>query len=261
MEAKQQMPSSLTGITTPLTWKDYPGLVNIGPLWFALMLLVFDLGYAALRLPTKRHASQQQSPAAAPRYWAIGAFVLVLALASFLLRIVWPLGKYVLSFPSLAYLPEYLSFFILGTIAARRDWLHAIPSRMGWVGFAMALGASIMLFPLSLTGLKFFVGGGSWQSAVYALWDSTFSVGISLALIVFFRRFFNRQGRLGQFLSRHAFTVYIIHPPILVLLAIALRHLQLQHLLKFGLLAIIAVPVCFAAAFLVRKIPLASRVV
>jgi glucan biosynthesis protein C len=125
----------------------------------------------------------------------------------------------------------------------------------------MALGASLVLFPVSLVGQTKFLGGGTWQSAVYALWDSTFSVGVCLALIVFFRRFFNRQGRLGRFLSRHAFAVYIIHPPILVLLAIALRNLQLEHLLKFGLLAIVAVPVCFAVAFLVRKIPLASRVV
>jgi glucan biosynthesis protein C len=256
-----QMPSSLTGITTPLTWQNYPGLINIGPLWFALMLLVFDFGYAALRLAARRLAAQPESPAAAPRYWAMGLFVLGLALVSYLIRIVWPLGKYVLSFPTLAYLPQYLSFFILGTIAVRRDWLRTIPSRMGWVGLGVALGASIILFPLSLTGTVKFVGGGTWQSAVYTLWDSTSSVGICLALIVFFRRFFNRQGRLGGFLSRHAFTVYVIHPPILVLLAIALRSLQLEHVLKFGLLAIIAVPACFALAFLVRKIPLASRVV
>jgi glucan biosynthesis protein C len=61
----------------------------------------------------------------------------------------------------------------------------------------MALGASIILFPLSLTGTVKFVGGGTWQSAAYTLWDSTFSVGICLALIVFFRRFFDRRGRFG----------------------------------------------------------------
>jgi glucan biosynthesis protein C len=44
-----------------------------------------------------------------------------LALSSYLIRIVWPLGKYVLGFPTLAYLPQYLSFFALGTVAFHRN--------------------------------------------------------------------------------------------------------------------------------------------
>jgi len=51
------MPSSLTGITTPLTWQTYPYLIGQGPLWFVLMLLIFSAGYAPvsythLTLPT-----------------------------------------------------------------------------------------------------------------------------------------------------------------------------------------------------------------
>ena len=177
--------------------------------------------------------------------------------------LVWPLGKYVLSFPTLAYLPQYLSFFVLGTVAVRRDWLRTIPASMGKVGLAMALGASLILFPLALLtgGTSFsFLGGGHWQSAAYALWDSTLAVGWSLALITFFRAYLNRQGRLGTFLSRHSYTVFITHAPLITFLAIALRYIQLEHLLKFALVAVIAVPLCFAVAFLVRKIPLAARI-
>jgi glucan biosynthesis protein C len=95
---------------------------------------------------------------------------------------------------------------------------------------------------------------------VYALWDSTFSVGMCLGLITFFRRFLNRQTRFGRFLSQQAFTVYIIHIPIIVLLALAIRGIHLESLLKFALAALIGVPLCFALAFLVRKIPFASRI-
>jgi hypothetical protein len=45
-----------------------------------------------------------------------------------------------------------------------------------------------------------------------------------------------------------------------VLLALALRGIHPEQLLKFGLAAIIGVPLCFAVAYLVRKIPLASRI-
>ena len=44
-----QMPAALTGITTPLTWQQYPHLIGVGPLWFVEMLLIFDVGYAAWR--------------------------------------------------------------------------------------------------------------------------------------------------------------------------------------------------------------------
>jgi surface polysaccharide O-acyltransferase-like enzyme len=122
------------------------------------------------------------------------------------------------------------------------------------------MGATVVLLPLALSGKIKFLGGGYWQSAAYALWDSTFAVGMCLALTTVFRRFFGRQGQLGRLLSRSAFTVYIIHCPVIVLLAIALRGLELEHLLKFGLAAIIGVPLCFAAACLVQRLPLASRI-
>ena len=105
-----------------------------------------------------------------------------------------------------------------------------------------------------------FLGGGAWQSAAYALWDSLFSVGMVLGLFALFRRFFNGSSRFSRFLTRHAYTVFIIHAPILVLLAVALRGLQMENLLKFGLLAIMAVPLCFAAAYGVRKLPFAARI-
>jgi glucan biosynthesis protein C len=254
------MPSSLTGITAPLTWEQYPRLISFGPLWFVVMLLIFDFGYAAWRLMKRNRAPRAESDNRPPGYLALGVFTLALALASYLVRIVLPLGKYVLGFPSLAYLPQYLSFFILGAVASRRDWLRTIPNSTGRTGFLVTLGATIILFPLALSGKLNFLGGGYWQSAVYALWDSTFSVGMCLGLITFFRSRFNRSSRFGQFLSRHAYTVFIIHAPLIVFLAIALRNLQLEHLIKFGLMAIIGVLLCFAAAFLVRRIPLASRI-
>lgn len=118
-----------------------------------------------------------------------------------------------------------------------------------------------MLFPLALIGGGAgFLDGGGWHSAVYALWDSTFSVGMCLGLITLFRHFFNRSGWLGRILSRGAFTVYIVHAPLIVLLALALRGIPLEHLLKVGLAALIGVPLCFTVAYLICKLPLASRI-
>jgi peptidoglycan/LPS O-acetylase OafA/YrhL len=81
-----------------------------------------------------------------------------------------------------------------------------------------------------------------------------------LGLITLFRRFFDRPGRLGWFLSQHAYAVYVFHIPVIVLLALALRGIHLEQLLKFGLAAIIGVPLCFAVAYVVRKIPFMARI-
>jgi glucans biosynthesis protein C len=249
-----------TSIKTPFI-SLYPKLIGVGPLWFVEMLLIFDVGYVIWRRVTRNHALHVEREVRPPSYLAIGIFVLALALASYLLRIVVPLGLFipVLGFPTLAYLPQYLSFFILGAIAFRRNWFRTIPGSMGKVGFGVALGATILLLPLALSGGADFVGKGHWQSAVYALWDSIFSVGMCLGLITFFRRFFNQSGRLGRFLSRHAFTVYIVHAPVIVLLALTLRGIHPEQLFKFSLAALVGVPLCFAVAYLVRKLPHASR--
>ncbi|MDP4159276.1 MAG: acyltransferase, partial [Bacillota bacterium] len=90
--------------------------------------------------------------------------------------------------------------------------------------------------------------------------DSIFAIGMSLALIIFFRRFVNGEKKFGRFLSRHSFTVYIIHPTVIVFLTRALSGIYIQTQLKFGLDAVIGIPLCFAVAYLVRKIPFTDRV-
>jgi len=263
-------PASLTEITTLLTWQTYPKLIGIGPGWFIAMLLIFDFGYAAWRMLTRNRTSYSMSKSSLPSYLRIGVFILALAMASYLVRIVVPLGKDVLGFPTLSYLPQYLSFFVLGTVAYRHNWFRTLPSSMGLVGFVTAVVAGVLLFPLAFSGhllsleltpaVTNFMGNGQWQSAVYALWESIFAVGMCLGVITLFRHFFNRQGRFGMFLSQHSYTVYVIHIPIVVFLALALRGIDLEPLLKFGMEAVIAVPSCFAVAYIVRKIPLASRI-
>ncbi|HZR42741.1 MAG TPA: acyltransferase family protein [Ktedonobacteraceae bacterium] len=257
-----QAPTDYAHLTPPFSWQQIHDLLGVGPLWFAEMLLFFCLGYVIWRWLVPARVQPVERVSNPPSYLAVGIFIPVLALASYLIRIVVPMGTTVpiFGFPSFAYFAQYLSFFILGIIAFRRNWFQTIPGSMGVVGLVAALVATIVLGPLALSNGAAFVGHGTWQSAVYALWDSIFAVGICLALLTFFRRFLNRQTGFGRFLSRQAFTVYIIHIPIIVLLALALHGIHLESLPKFALTALIGVPLCFSLAFLVRKIPFASRV-
>jgi len=268
------MPPELTGITSPLTWQGfwraYPDFIGLGPLWFVVMLLIFNLCYAAWRMLTKNRASTSKQTPSVPSYLGIGVFILALAGASYLMRMVVPLGKSVLQFPTLAYLPQYISFFVIGAVASRKDWFRTLPNSMGTVGFVAAAVAGVLLFPLAFSGQLFSLelgpaldnsmGNGHWQSAVYVIWDSVFAVGMCLGLLTLFRRSFNGETKLGSFLSQHSYAVYVIHIPIIVFLAYTLRGIVLENMTKFGWASIVIVPVCFAVAFVVRKIPGVSRV-
>lgn len=258
----------------PLTWEtySYSDYVRMGPMWFVALLLIFSFGYAAWRLVTRREPPSEVARPSVPGYLSVGLFMVALAGVSYLVRLQIPVGQSEFGFPSLAYLPQYLSFFVLGAVAYRRDWFRRLPTSMGWAGLGAAVAATVFLFPLAFSGDLFsleltealqnaFADDGHWQAVVYTLWDSIFAVGMCLGLIVLFRRFVNRQARLGGFLARHSYAVYIIHIPVVVFLAVALRNIEMEHLLKVAMVGAIAVPLCFAVAAAVRRIPGASRII
>jgi glucan biosynthesis protein C len=265
-----QMPAELTGITTPLSWRAYPFLLGMGPLWFVALLLIFDFGYAGWRRMTANRMSSTEVIPPFPSTLGVGIFIIALAAASYLMRMVIPMGRQVLGFPTLSYLPQYLCLFILGTVAYRGDWLRRVSARTGAVGLIAAAVAMVVLFPLAISGRAFslqldptaaFVGNGTWQSAVYAFWDSTLAVGLSLGAIALFRRSLDGQGGLGRFLSRQSYAVYVIHVPIVVFLALALRGIRAASLLKFVMASVLIVPVCFVVAYIIRKVPGVARAV
>jgi glucan biosynthesis protein C len=81
-----------------------------------------------------------------------------------------------------------------------------------------------------------------------------------IGLIYAFRRYGKRQGRLASVLSRNAYTAYLIHGPVITIIAYALRGVALYPLLKWGLVALVAVPLCFGLSSLIRNLPYADRV-
>lgn len=243
--------------------KPIGNLFALDQMWFAVMLLVFDLGYLAWRTIVKnRQSSLADYEPKKLTFPKVAIFTLALAAASYLLRIVIPYGIPMFQFPSLGYLAQYLSFFLIGMFAFQQGWLRSVSSSLGKFGFVLAVLATVILFPTAIfigSGSKW-IGYGSWQSAVFALWDSIFAVGMSLALITFFRRFLNGGKKFGRFLSQHSFAVYVIHVPVIVFLMPAMRSVHINQLLKFGLAAVIALPLCFGAAYLVRLIPYTKEI-
>lgn len=249
-----------------LSWGLYLDMTNWGPLWFVEVLFLFACGYTAIRLLLRRPAPDARHiPPAPPTALTILLFTLALAAVTFGFRLIVPLGYTlpILQLPTPAYLPQYISLFAVGVIAARCGWFRSIPDWMGWTGLALSAVATVVLFlPALATGLKSFVfaGGMHWQAAAYALWDSTLSVGVFLGLLVVFRRLANQAGRLWDELSRNAYGVFVLHAPLIVGITLILIRVQLEPLVKLLVAILITLPLCFTVAGLVRRIPGVARV-
>jgi glucan biosynthesis protein C len=261
----------------PFTWNSYLSNVTMGHLWFVELLLVFVCLYAVWARFTNRNqdtsAYNKNTP---PTYSAIIVFILALAVALFVMRIWFPIlvgasggSPQVIAivgfFTVSGYdLPQYIGLFIVGIIAYRRNWFSNIPYSMGWVGLGMIIGSTLTLYPLAaiggIDGLTF-LGGWTWPSFVYCLWESVYCVGMCLGLITLFRKCFNRSGKFSNFMSTHAFVVYIIHIPVISCVVIALNGLHGPNTFKLLVAVLITLPLCFMLGYLIRKIPKVSRTI
>ena len=86
-------------------------------------------------------------------------------------------------------------------------------------------------------------------------------MSMCIGLVYAFRRYLNRRGKLAGFLVPNAYTAYIIHGPVITTLAFVARDLlPLYPLLKWFVVALVVVPLCFALSSFIRKLPYADRV-
>jgi len=237
-------------------------------LWFVEALLIFAGFYVLWRLFAKTLACPVQDGGKVPSNLIIALFTLALGAVTFIVRIWLPIGW---SFEPLnfqfPFFPQYICMFIVGIIAYRHNWLVRIPNAIGKLWVCIALLLILILFPAlfvlggALKGdVTSFTGGLHWQCFGYAVWEQFTGVAIIISLLFLFRNRFNRQGSVSKAMSASAYTAYIIHPPVVVLVTIAMRNISLYPLLKFALAVLIAVPLCFALGNFIRQLPLAKRI-
>jgi len=246
---------------------------TLGPVvaWFIATLLQFTLLYAAWRALTRKRSHAAQLPGTLPSARAILGFIGVLSLLNFVVRLWWPLGwwwsppwwLHLFGLPG-AFLPQFLSLFVLGCLAFRRNWFAEFTPRMGRDWSLIALLATLVSVPFVIGGLAVgplndFVGGFHWQALGEAMWEAFVVVGVCLGSLVLFRQHWNRQGRLTKSLAESSYTVYLIHPLVLVSVASAFSAVALYPLLKFGVVVLIVLPLSFLVAIALRKLPLVNR--
>jgi hypothetical protein len=233
-----------------------------GPLWFCLALLIFSIFYVSL-IPVFSRSNTNIENSRPPDALKLIGFAIVMALFTFVVRLFLPSGASFLNM-HLGDFPQYIPLFGAGILAARNNWLPKLSFSSGirWLTIVLPLGFVAWLMILWKGGIlsgngDAFSGGWHWQAASTNLWESFTCVAICYGLLVIYAREFDSQGPLAKFLSDNAFSVYVFHPPILILAARALHSLAWPAIPKFCLLTTIAAVASFAlSAAVFRRIPL-----
>ncbi|MFC2046031.1 acyltransferase family protein [Chloroflexota bacterium] len=235
-------------------------LTNWGPMWFLWVLLILTAGYTLWRQITKMDSLQRLIPEEfpIPRYLYLLLLTIGLGCVSFLVRLVFPVDHNPLGIP-VAALTQYVLMFSVGVIAFRYDWFEQMSKHHVKV-WSITMAATFFLF--YLYGFLFLgldsdpsvvLGGPTLAAFLFALAESVICMGMIFVLIPIFYAKLNHQGSLLRNLSASAFHMYLIHPPILVLVALAFASIPLIPVLKLVIVFPMTVILCYLASHYVLQ--------
>lgn len=253
-------------------WETFPYLLQHvilipGPMWFVEVLLIFSLMYCAWRaLAGGPLAEAKRIPRPFPSTLTLLWTALVTGVAALLLRQVSPVGVVYASF-QFAYFAPYVVLFTAGIAAWRYGWLQ----RLEWKNAHGIIWIAVLVWPLmsiAVTITNFLYGGQanystgfSWPAVLYAMWEPIVAWGFIAGWLLLARRWMNQPSVFWSWVSRRAYTVYIIHPPVLVGVSLLLHGWAAPALVKFGAAGTLAILLSWTLADPLVRLPGVRRVV
>ncbi len=246
----------------PTLWRLWSeGTFESGPLWFAQALLLFAFGAVLWMRVFSRQAAALADDAVArpwPSNRALATAALVTGSAALALRSVWPVGVNVWGL-QLGYFASYVVLFCFGCIASRPRWLERLTAEQ------MRLWWHVCVVALPILPVAYFASRalpalpGQALAVVYAYWEPFVAWGAIMMLVYRFQRRFATLGPWWKSLSRRAYTIYIVHPPVLVAVALAWRDVPANALVKFAVTGTVSCLLCYVLAGWVLRVPALRR--
>ncbi|WP_284644093.1 acyltransferase family protein [Paenibacillus silviterrae] len=240
------------------SWPDF----NFGHLWFIEHLLFYSLVYALLRrlVPVRPITG---SKAAFPKSSTIIAYALGIGTVTFLVRIEYPIDRWVgflgIIQTEFAHVPQYVSFFIAGALAARRQWLDKLPAKQGILWLAVGVTLAGIQYAGLLRIHSF--GGLAWGSFYYSLHETFMCTGLCIGLITLFRHYGHRPFPVLKAMAAGTYAGYIIHVPIVVALQFLAEEWPISPFQRFVWVTLLGILGSFLIShFILLRLPLARRI-
>jgi glucans biosynthesis protein C len=238
------------------SWPD----LQFAHLWFVQHLLVYSVLYTLLRRWRPRHAYGREPAQTAdfPKPSAVIAFVVVVSLLTFLVRIEYPIDRWVgflgVIQTEFAHVPQYASFFIVGALAARRQWLTRLPASAGrsWltVGIILAVLQYLQVLPFHS------FGGFTPHSLFYSFYETFLCTGLIIGLLYLFQTCLHRSNTILRRLSANTYAGYIIHVPIVVGLQFWVEAWPIGPMGRFLIVTVLGIFLSFACSeWVLRRLP------
>jgi glucans biosynthesis protein C len=230
--------------------------LDSGPLWFVGVLLLFSTVYA----PAAGRVRWPVVGGALTGRLVVGTMAGV-AVASFVLRLVFPLDSSQVFAAHVWQWGQCIGLFLLGLHAGSHGWPADVPAwlrrRCAW---ALAAGAVVVVVMIGLyqDDLDPLTGGVTWESAVVCATEGVMATAAAIVLPDLFRR--ARRGRVAVVAGRSAYGAYLLQAPVLVATALLLRPVDAPPAAKFLVLATSAVLASFALASTLVRLPVVRQV-
>jgi Acyltransferase family len=236
-----------------------------GPTWFLEALLAFSVGYALLRGLRASRPAASQAPL---RGRHVAGIAVAIAVGSFGAHLAFPIGSEQFHL-QLGTFPQYVILFALGAAAGRRGWLETLtPQLRRRCGLAGAITALAM--PSILLAGDFFEGGAAadrfaggwhWQAAAASLTEGVLATCVSLWAIAYFRDHHDHLRPVARRMAPAAYGAFIVHPPVIVGLALAIQAAPVPAELKFACVLTAGVAGSFGLAALAARARPIARVI
>ncbi len=228
---------------------------DAGPAWFIAELLVFSVVYAVVRgVRPAKHGSPE--PFVPVRLVAVGGFI---AAGSFFIRISWPFMSETFFGLNLWELPQMIGMFTLGVLAAESGWNgRPLPkSRMATLVRVAAVSlvavVSFAVVAASASDAAPLLGGLDVRALPLPLIEAAWAISMSLVTLEYFRRRAARTNASLTAVSVASYDAYLVHPPVIVLLAVVMRTSSVPIEAKFVLVSMFGVPLAFAIGWIVAQ--------